>query len=55
MEAALLSHPEVVECAVIGIADEERGQIVEAHIVVDHDVVPDTECIAGCKTTSSKP
>src|SRR3989338_7629481 len=30
VEAALLSHPDVVECAVIGCPDEERGQIVEA-------------------------
>lgn len=34
VEAALLSHPDVLECAVIGVPDEERGQIVEAHIVL---------------------
>jgi 2-aminobenzoate-CoA ligase len=34
VEAALLSHPAVQECAVIGAADEERGQIVEAHVVL---------------------
>ena len=34
VEAALLSHPAVLECAVIGAADEERGQIVEAHVVL---------------------
>ena len=34
VEAALLSHPDVLECAVIGRADEERGQIVEAHVVL---------------------
>jgi 2-aminobenzoate-CoA ligase len=34
VEAALLSHPDVLECAVIGAADEERGQIVEAHVVL---------------------
>ena len=28
VEAALLSHPDVEECAVIGAPDEERGQIV---------------------------
>lgn len=40
VEAALLSHGEVLECAVIGVPDDERGQIVEAHVVlaagVDH-------------------
>ena len=35
VEAALLSHPDVVECAVIGVADAERGQIVEAYVVLE--------------------
>jgi len=34
VEAALLSHESVVECAVIGVADTERGEIVEAHVVL---------------------
>ncbi len=34
VEAALLSHPAVLECAVVGAADEERGHIVEAHVVL---------------------
>jgi 2-aminobenzoate-CoA ligase len=34
VEAALLSHPDVKECAVIGIPDAERGQIVQAHVVL---------------------
>ena len=34
VEAALLSHPEVLECAVVGAPDDERGQIVEAHVVL---------------------
>ena len=34
VEAALLSHPSVKECAVVGIPDIERGQIVEAHVVL---------------------
>ena len=34
VEAALLSHPDVLECAVIGVADEDRGQVVEAHVVL---------------------
>ena len=34
VEAALLSHEKVLECAVIGIADEARGQIVQAHVVL---------------------
>jgi 2-aminobenzoate-CoA ligase len=35
VEAALLSHAAVKECAVIGIADAERGQIVEAYVVLN--------------------
>lgn len=34
VEAALLSHPAVMECGVVGAADDERGQIVEAHVVL---------------------
>jgi 2-aminobenzoate-CoA ligase len=34
VEAALLSHPDVAECAVVGAPDDERGMIVEAHVVL---------------------
>ncbi len=34
VEAALLAHPDVLECAVVGAPDGERGQIVEAHVVL---------------------
>ncbi|TCD11862.1 AMP-binding protein [Oricola cellulosilytica] len=36
VEAALLSHDAVAECAVIGFPDEQRGAIVQAHIVLRH-------------------
>jgi len=41
VEAALLSHPHVRECAVIGVSDEGRGQIVEAHVVLIDGVAAD--------------
>jgi 2-aminobenzoate-CoA ligase len=44
VEAALLSHPDVKECAVIGVADEERGQIVQAHVVLKDGVAPSPDC-----------
>ena len=44
VEAALLSHPDVKECAVIGVTDEERGQIVQAHVVLKDGVAPSAEC-----------
>lgn len=46
VEAALLKHEAVRECAVIGVADEDRGMIVEAHVVL----VPGSEaCDAMAK------
>src|SRR5215468_5748403 len=45
VEAALLAHPDVRECAVIGIADEERGQIVQAHVVLMEGIAPSAECV----------
>ncbi|MEI5677294.1 MULTISPECIES: AMP-binding protein [unclassified Mesorhizobium] len=45
VEAALLSHDFVSECAVVGADDEERGQIVQAHIVLVADVPADAATI----------
>ncbi|AXK81975.1 benzoate-CoA ligase family protein [Pseudolabrys taiwanensis] len=44
VEAALLTHEHVAECAVIGAPDGERGQIVEAFIVLKAGVVGDELC-----------
>ena len=44
VDAALLSHPDVKECAVIGVPDEERGQIVQAHIVLKDGVAASADC-----------
>ncbi|MEQ8738376.1 MAG: AMP-binding protein, partial [Hoeflea sp.] len=45
VEAALLAHADVAECAVIGVADEARGQIVQAHVVLKDGVVADEATI----------
>ena len=34
VEAALLAHPAVAECGVVGAPDEERGEIVSAYVVL---------------------
>ena len=45
VEAALLAHPDVLECAVIGAPDAERGQIVEAHVVLKAGVMGGVDCV----------
>ncbi len=39
VEEAVLRHPAVAECAVVGLADDERGQIVKAFVVLKPDYV----------------
>ncbi len=45
VEAALLSHPDVAECAVVGAPDPERGQIVQAHVVLKVGAERDEDCV----------
>jgi len=35
VESVLLTHPDILECAVVGLPDEERGMIVCAYIVLN--------------------
>ena len=34
VEQALLGHPDVLECAVVGVQDPDRGQVVKAYVVL---------------------
>ena len=43
VEAALLSHAAVAECAVIGVADDARGEIVQAHVVLSDGHAADAD------------
>ena len=45
VEAALLVHPDVAECAVVGVPDVERGQIVSAYVVLAAGVAADAQCV----------
>jgi len=40
VEAALLTHPAVRECGVVGAPDEERGMVVSAHVVLNEGWSP---------------
>ena len=44
VEAALLSHANVAECAVVGARDEERGEIVAAYVVLKAGIAGDELC-----------
>ena len=46
VEAALLAHADVLECAVIGVPDPDRGQIVQAHVVLRPGITG-SDAVAG--------
>ncbi len=47
VEAVLLAHGQVLECAVVAAPDPERGQVVQAHVVLAEGAEPD-EDMARC-------
>jgi 2-aminobenzoate-CoA ligase len=50
VESALLQHPAVAECGVVGLADEERGQIVKAFVVLKPGEAADEKTIVALQT-----
>lgn len=54
VENALLSHPAVSECAVIGVPCPERGQKVKAFVVLATDIPSSTTLITELQTHAKK-
>ena len=52
VEEALLKHPAVAECAVVGVPDEARGQIVKAFVVLARRDAGDAATVKGSRTSS---
>ena len=55
VENALLEHPAVAECAVVGKPDPARGEIVKAHVVLRAGFVGDDAMVKAlhglCKSS----
>ena len=45
VESALMQHPAVAECGVIGVPDPERGQIVMAYVSLKPEFIGDDEMV----------
>jgi 2-aminobenzoate-CoA ligase len=46
VEASLLRHQSVAECAVVGVSDEMRTQVVKAYVVLRPDMAPSDDLAA---------
>ena len=45
VESALIEHPAVLECAITGIPDPIRGQVIKATVVLTKDYSPSDELV----------
>ncbi len=46
VESTITAHPEVAECAVVGVPDELRGEAIKAYVVLRPGVVPKPDSAA---------
>lgn len=51
VEEVLLTHPDVVRCAVVGVPDDEWGQRIAAAVVLREGAEPDAEAIRAFART----
>ncbi len=49
IENVIVDHPSVLECGVIGIPDEQRGEAIKAFVVKKDISLTEAELIAHCK------
>jgi acyl-CoA synthetase (AMP-forming)/AMP-acid ligase II len=50
IEAALMSHPQVSDAAVVGVPDEQWGEAVHAFVILaPHSSVAEAELLAFCQ------
>lgn len=54
VESAVLEHASVLECAVIGIPDENRGNIIKAFIILNSSFEPSDELIKDIQNHTKK-
>lgn len=50
VEAALLAHPDVAECAVVGQPDPDRGAVVKAFVVLRPGAASDPDMVEALQT-----
>ena len=51
LEQALTQHPQVLECAAIGVADEKAGEVVKMFVVANDSNLTEDQVIEYCKST----
>ena len=51
LEQALTQHPQVLECAAIGVADEKAGEVVKMFVVASDSSLTEEQVIEFCRST----
>jgi long-chain acyl-CoA synthetase len=51
LEQALTQHPQVLECAAIGVADDKAGEVVKMFVVASEASLTEAQVIEFCRST----